>query len=102
MEQNEPVRTGNSKLAWPLSLHNREPSLAVDVAPYFAHRTPHIDWERKEDFLVFSGMVIGVAEEIGLRIRWGGDWDCDWDQRDQSLVDLPHFEILQPNPLEPV
>jgi hypothetical protein len=59
----------------------------VDVAPY------PIRWEDYEKFYWFGGYVKGVADSLGLEIRWGGDWDGDGDFKDQTLVDLVHWEI---------
>jgi len=87
-EQNELFRQGKSKLQFPHSKHNQSPSLAVDVAPY------PIDWEDRERASYFAGYVMGVAEYMGLDIRWGGDWDKDWQVRDNSFDDLWHFELV--------
>lgn len=40
----------------------------------------------------FGGYVCGVADELGIAVRWGGDWDGDREIRDQSFNDLPHVE----------
>ena len=85
------VREGKSKVR--LSKHNYRPSLAVDVAPY------PIDWEDTERFVEFGLYVLQVARDLGLSIRWGGDWDGDGDLTDQSFNDLVHFEI-KPCPLD--
>lgn len=77
-----------SKLMWPESKHNKTPSLAVDVAPY------PINWEDKERFYFFGGLVKGIATQLGIDIRWGGDWDRDNNFSDQSFMDLPHFELV--------
>jgi peptidoglycan L-alanyl-D-glutamate endopeptidase CwlK len=61
---------------------------AVDLAPY------PIDWKNTKRFYHFAGIVLGVATEMGIRIRWGGDWDMDDDLDDQSFMDLVHFEIV--------
>lgn len=42
--------------------------------------------------------AIGVAmklagDELGVPIRWGGDWDGDGDHTDQTFMDWVHFEI---------
>lgn len=88
-EQEEMVRKGYSKLEFPRSKHNRSPALAVDVAPY------PINWENRERFVYFAGIVKGVAAQLGLKIRWGGDWDIDNNLHDQTWMDLPHYELLQ-------
>ena len=43
-------------------------------------------------FYYFGGFVLGTAQEMGLDIRWGGDWDGDRSISDQSFDDLVHFE----------
>lgn len=87
-EQDEALRTGKSKLGWPKSNHNALPSRAVDAAPY------PIDWTDLDRFRVFAGFVLGVAAGMGITLRWGGDWDSDGTNRDQTFHDLPHFEVV--------
>lgn len=70
-----------------LSKHNHSPSLAVDVAPY------PIDWEDHDRFLVLGGFVMATARELGIGLRWGNDWDSDWNYKEHSFRDLPHFEL---------
>ena len=60
---------------------------AVDVAPY------PIDWDDTDRFYHFAGYVFGIAESMGIHLRWGGDWDSDFTFTDQSFHDLPHFEL---------
>lgn len=86
-DQEEAFRTGKSKLNWPDSKHNSFPSLAVDVVPY------PIDWNDRNRFYHFAGVVRGVAAEMGIGVRWGGDWDNDFELWDQKFMDLPHFEL---------
>jgi peptidoglycan L-alanyl-D-glutamate endopeptidase CwlK len=79
---------GKSKLKFPNGKHNKVPSLAVDVVPY------PIDWSDKVRFYHFAGYVKGVASQLGIKVRWGGDWDSDNDLNDQTFFDLPHFELI--------
>jgi len=83
--------------------HNATPSLAVDVAPYIAGIG--IPWPNKKkrpdtytkdfwQFVYFAGIVMGTAAELGVQLRWGGDWDRDRDMSDQSFDDLVHFELV--------
>jgi len=88
-EQDEFFRTGRSKVQWPNSKHNSSPSKAVDVAPY------PIDWNDTRRFDYFAGFVKGIATTKGITLRWGGDWNSDNDQSDQTFNDLPHFEIKE-------
>ena len=60
---------------------------ALDMVPY------PLDWGDTCRFYYFAGIVKGVAHEMGIPIRWGGDWDSDNDLRDQKFNDLVHFEI---------
>ncbi len=85
--QDTAFREGRSKIRWPNGNHNKKPSTAVDAVPY------PIDWDDKKRFHVFAGFVMGVASQMGIKIRWGGDWDSDWDYRDQRFHDLPHYEV---------
>jgi peptidoglycan L-alanyl-D-glutamate endopeptidase CwlK len=87
--QNEYYRTGRSKVKYPMSKHNSFPSLAVDVAPY------PINWNDKERFYFFAGYVKAMADQMGIKIRWGGDWDGDTNVRDQTFMDLPHYELIE-------
>jgi len=82
-EQNQKFAEGKSKLRYPSSRHNRFPSLAVDVAPYFAEE-PHIRWDIEHDqyvrdtWMKFSGLVKGIAAMQDVHVRWGGDWGWDF------------------------
>ena len=88
-DQTKAFKGGNSKVQWPDSKHNEMPSMAVDCAPY------PIDWNDKYRFAHFAGYVQGVAERLGIKIRWGGDWDSDFDFKDQMFNDLVHFELRE-------
>lgn len=83
------VAMGKSKRSWPESKHNSYPSMAVDVAPY------PIDWRDEKRFYYFAGYVQRVAESMGIKIRFGGDWDGDYDLKDQNFFDLDHFELVE-------
>lgn len=76
--------TNHSKHVYPVG----ESSLAADVAPY------PVDWSALPRFYAFGGFVKGVAREMDIAIRWGGDWDGDWTFTDQRFNDLVHFELL--------
>ena len=86
-EQDELYRQGRSQLKFPESMHNAEPSKAVDVAPY------PIDWKDRERATYFAGYVMGIANAQGLSLIWGGDFNKDWQVKDNMFDDLWHFEI---------
>lgn len=90
--QEQALVEGRSALAWPKSKHNAFPALAVDVVPY------PINWLDTQRMHYFAGFVKGVALGLGIRIRWGGDWDGGTRTDDERLRDLPHFEIIDSQP----
>lgn len=87
--QNRYFDEKKSKLRWPEGKHNRKPSHAVDAIPY------PVDWEDIPRFIRFAYFVIGVAAGMGIKLRWGGDWDRDFDLEDQRFNDYPHFELVE-------
>ena len=60
--------------------------LAVDVVPY------PVDRDDVHRFYRFAGYVQRVAEELGIKVQWGGDWE---------MKDYPHWELVghQPVPI---
>lgn len=93
IEQNELLRRGFSRLAYPSSKHNTNPSLAVDVMPYH-DCDPHIRYNDIESCYNFIGYVCGIADTLGIKIRSGADWDIDYEFHDQSFIDVAHFELV--------
>ena len=87
--QNKAYADGKSKVKYPNGKHNQNPSIAVDVAPY------PIDWSDRDRFHYFGGFVLGVAKQMGMNIRWGGDWNQDTETKDNKFDDLVHFEIKE-------
>ena len=88
--QEAAFRKGNTKAHFGRSKHNAMPSLAVDLAPY------PVDWNDTNRFRFLAGYVLGVADAIGVPLRWGGDWDRDFDEKDERFRDMPHFELTGP------
>ena len=60
---------------------------AVDLAPY------PIDWEDRDRFHYMGGMIRGIAKQLNVPVRWGGDWDGDGEVKDNGFDDLVHVEI---------
>ena len=78
-DQNRAVAEGNSRLSWPNSKHNSDPSMAVDLAPY------PIDWDDLERFYYLATVVLAVACRKQIPLVWGGHW---------KMKDHPHFELV--------
>jgi peptidoglycan LD-endopeptidase CwlK len=92
-----------SKVDWPNSKHNvdgvkRHTSWAVDIAELDA--AGQIDWKDKESFASFAYYVLATAKallkqgKITHALRWGGDWDRDGYWKDETFLDMPHFELV--------
>ena len=88
--QDELVAQGKSKTKFGKHVHGK----AVDIAPY------PIDWNSRDDFHYLGGFMLATAASMGVKIRWGGDWNASSlfkgqrTTKDNSFDDLVHFEIL--------
>jgi peptidoglycan L-alanyl-D-glutamate endopeptidase CwlK len=80
---------GKSKLdgVTRLSQHNHTPSRAFDFVPY------PIDWQDTDRFYLVAGGILSTANDLGIKIVWGGDWNMNGEFRDQSFHDLPHIQL---------
>ena len=85
--QNALYGEGKTKVTYPKGRHNGSPSNAVDVVPY------PVDWGDRERFHLFAGFVLGIAKGMGITLRWGGDWNQNFEVDDNKFDDFPHFEI---------
>ena len=61
---------------------------AVDISPY------PIDYDDSERFVYLGGFILGVASQLGVKLRWGLDWDMDTYTKDTNFRDLGHFELI--------
>ena len=80
-------KEGKSKVHYPNGNHNSNPSNAVDVTPY------PVNWADRERQTLFAGFVLGLARGMGIRLRWGGDWNMNFNVKDNRFDDFPHFEL---------
>lgn len=87
--QNKAYQEGKSQIIWPNGKHNSMPSKAVDAVPF------PIDWKDVNRMCYFAGFVVAIGITMGIKIRWGKDWDMDTDLNDQNFQDAPHFEIVE-------
>ncbi|MBN9219533.1 MAG: hypothetical protein J0I79_16430 [Mesorhizobium sp.] len=73
------------------SKHLRQPdgfAHACDAVPY------PVDWKDTKRFDFLAGVIAAAAKVEDVAVRWGGNWDGDNDFHDNSLEDLPHFELV--------
>ena len=89
--QDNYFRSGNSKLEWPNSPHNRTPSEAMDAAPFVGGK---VVWESRQCYY-FAGFVMAKADALHIPLRTGADWDGDRDVNDQTFRDVCHFELIK-------
>ncbi len=96
-KQDQYYYQGVSKVKWPNSKHNIQPSFAIDLVPWpekwdsetaflDLHKTAMEEWDK----------MTGEGLTGGFLLRWGGDWDSDGDRTDQTFNDLPHYELVRP------
>ena len=88
--QNMLVEQGKSKTKFGKHVQGK----AVDIAPY------PIDWKARDDFHYLGGFVLGIASQMNINVRWGGDWsDSSLSEnrrttKDNNFDDLVHFELI--------
>lgn len=73
-------------------------SRAVDAGPY-PMRWPQDgtkdfwkDWGR---LYYFAGVVIAKAKELHIPVRYGGDWNGNFELKDENFFDGVHFELIE-------
>jgi peptidoglycan L-alanyl-D-glutamate endopeptidase CwlK len=59
---------------------------AVDLYPV-GRPTP---WDKTP---IVAKAILSAAEELGVKVRWGGDWNMNGDSKDEKFYDSPHFEL---------
>lgn len=101
-EQNKAFAEKKSQKKWPDSLHNTKPCRAIHFIPL--DQNGKIPWvtgtsvgnsvEQRLFYTLFAGEVIGIGKMLGYEIRWGGDWDGDFELNDQKFHDLCHYEVI--------
>jgi len=77
------------------------PCVAADCTPYTQGVNPwpqdsdprHVREKKKARFYFMQGIFLTIAQQNGIEIRQGIDWDRDADIFDQTFDDLPHIEL---------
>ena len=95
--QNVLFDSGASHKKYPHSKHNHTDtdglplSLALDFAPWVDGAIP---WGDTHIFAIVAGVFLAAYSELGIPIRYGGDWDNDGSTKDQTLMDWGHLELV--------
>lgn len=76
---------GFSKVHFGNSAHNYVPSIATDLFP-----APY-SWTNKTSFIKLSKVILRIANEMSIPIRWLGDPNRDGNMNDGW--DFPHYEL---------
>ena len=60
-----------------------------------------VDWENLARFNYLAGMMFAYAHMMGVKLRWGNDWDNDKlfgikgkTKGTETFKDLVHFELI--------
>lgn len=84
-------RTAPGKVVtWTLNSKHID-GLAVDCAPCEAGK---IIWDEPRLFDAMAFAFKLAADEVGVSVRWGADWDGDGKPREKGESDSPHFELV--------
>lgn len=77
-------------VTWTMNSRHLE-GAAVDLAP--VDSSGRILWEDIAAFDQIAEAMFAAADELGVRIRWGADFDQDGVRRERGEHDSPHFEL---------
>jgi peptidoglycan L-alanyl-D-glutamate endopeptidase CwlK len=75
------------------SKHLIQPAEAADIYPYPIAKNLN-DPEYLKRFFFLAGVMLTCAHDLGIKIRWGCDWNQNMIFNDQSFTDMPHFELV--------
>lgn len=99
--QEDAFRRGATKAHFGQSAHNWAPAVAVDLWPKAS--MTKADWQNRKPFLAVQDVIgwyvpgkpksRGLALEMKIPVRFGGDWNMNGILTDEKLSDLPHYEL---------
>jgi peptidoglycan L-alanyl-D-glutamate endopeptidase CwlK len=97
-EQEDCFNRGASKKHYPHGKHcigteaGRELSDALDFAPLTLGGK--VDWEQMVEFVYLGGLYMGIAEAMGVPLRYGYDWNQNGILSDETFIDAGHVERI--------
>jgi len=89
-EQNQLFKEGYSQRDGYEKISNHQLGDAVDLNVFVGSKMV----ESEKMLCLIAGVMFSCANELNIRVRWGGDWDEDGDIRDNKFNDMYHFEII--------
>ena len=92
-DQKKAFKEGKSKIdgVTQTSKHNALPARAVD---YYGWVDGKMDYTLPV-MCYLAGVIEAVASELGIPVRWGGNWNGDGVILvDQDFDDTPHIELM--------
>jgi peptidoglycan L-alanyl-D-glutamate endopeptidase CwlK len=90
-------KIGASDKQFPDSKHNfldsdgQPASNALDFGPWIDKKIP---WEDTHIFAVIAGAFFAAGNALGIKVRWGADWNGNGSTKDQTLMDFGHIEVV--------
>ena len=90
-DQEKAFKGGFSKVRFPNSAHNPSPACAIDIIPY-----PFVGWNDKRlvpQLVEISEAFFKASKELGVDIRWGGDFNRDGNKTTSDGWDKMHYEL---------
>jgi peptidoglycan L-alanyl-D-glutamate endopeptidase CwlK len=91
-EQNELFKSGASQKDGYNNRSKHQDGLALDFLPYINGRP---DPDNEKHYLIIIGVAFACADELGIKIRSGSNWDMDGEFiTDQKFDDYPHIEKI--------
>lgn len=83
-EQNSAYASGLSGVRWPMSKHNKKPSVAIDVYPY-PYEPNAKDYGQRQALMATH--ILAIASRLHVPMVWGGHWKRPYDPA--------HFELYR-------
>lgn len=89
-EQAELYKEGVTKCDGKIRISEHQRGRAVDLIPMSIGKAV----QTKEMACIVAGTMFACASELGIKIRWGLDWNMNGDIRDNKFNDQAHFELV--------
>jgi peptidoglycan L-alanyl-D-glutamate endopeptidase CwlK len=87
-EQYQLFKEGLSNCDGYIKISKHQMGDAVDLIAFVGSKAV----DNKEMLCVIAGVMFACANELGVDIRWGLDWNKNADIRDNKFNDQYHFE----------